>query len=229
MDRKTTQHISENGIESTGRYYGLYEGIVINNDDPEKRGRLQVKIPSILGEQTFEEWIYGKAIFNGKDMGIFSIPSVGSGVWISFINGDAERPIWEMGWFTDKEISQEFKDRYLDGITFKHEKIFIKGKKASIEIFENGDIEVDSKGKITVNALSSIEINALSDIDLKATAGRIGVKNTGISLLQILQELMIVLTTFKVAVGTTPLNTNVFVDTQTAIAQLASKIALLLK
>ena len=221
MDRKTTQHISENGIESVGRYYGLYEGIVVNNNDPEKRGRLQVQIPSIYGDQTFEEWIYGKAIFNGKDMGIFAIPSVGSGVWITFINGDAERPIWEMGWFADKEISEEFKDRYLDGITFKHDKIFIKSKEASIELFENGDIEIDSKGKINVNAFL--------DIDLKSTGGRIGVKNSGLSLLLILQELMVILTTFKVAIGATPLNTNVFADTQALITQLSSKIALLLK
>ncbi len=229
MDRKTAQDISENGIEKTGRYYGLYEGFVINNNDPEKRGRLQVQIPSIFGEQTFEEWIFGKAIFNGNNIGIFAIPSVGSGVWISFINGDSERPIWENGWFADKDISQEFKDRYLDGLTFKHDKIFIKSKEASIELFENGDIEIESKGKITVNAFSTVDIKALSDIDLEATAGRIGVKNTALSLAQILQELMIILTTFKVAIGPTPLNTNVFADTQLAITQLSGKIALLFK
>lgn len=229
MDRKTTQQISEEGIESTGRYYGLYQGIVVNNKDPEKRGRLQVQIPSILGEQTFEEWIYGKSIFNGNEIGIFAIPSVGSGVWISFINGDPEMPIWEMGWFADKEISQEFKERYLDGITFKHDRIFIKSKKASIELFENGDIEIDSKGKIKVNAFSTIDIKALSDIDLTTQAGRIGVKNSTFSLLLILQELMILLSTFKVAVGTTPLNTNVFADTQALINTLSSKIGLLLK
>ncbi|WP_375560261.1 phage baseplate assembly protein V [Bernardetia sp. OM2101] len=221
MDRKFKNAVQEQGLERTGRFYGLYQGLVIENNDPEKRGRLKVKIPSVLGDQVFEKWIYGKSIFNGNNIGIFAIPSVGSGVWITFINGDSSMPIWEMGWFSDKEIPEEFKERYLDGITLKNDRIFIQSKEASIELFENGDIEIDGKGKIT--------INAFSDIDLKSTSGRIGVKNTALSLAQILQELMIVLTTFKVAVGTTPLNTNVFADTQTAITQLSSKIAVLLK
>jgi len=229
MDRKFKSKIQEVGLEEAGRFYGLYHGFVVENEDPEKRGRLKVKIPSVLAEQVFEQWIYGKSIFNSNKIGIFAIPAIGSGVWITFINGDPAMPIWEMGWFADKEIPDEFKERYLDGITFKHDRIFIQSDKASIELFENGDIEIDSKGKINVNAFSTVEIKALSDIDLEATAGRIGVKNTALSLAQILQELMIVLTTFKVAVGSTPLNTNVFVDTQAAITLLSGKIAALLK
>ena len=104
MDRKFKNAIQEQGLEQTGRFYGLYQGIVMENEDPEKRGRLKVKIPSVLADQVFEKWIYGKSIFNGNTICIWAIPSVGSGVWITFINGDPSMPIWEMGWFSDKEI-----------------------------------------------------------------------------------------------------------------------------
>jgi hypothetical protein len=221
MDRKFKSKIQEVGLEEAGRFYGLYHGFVVENEDPEKRGRLKVKIPSVLAEQVFEQWIYGKAIFNSNKIGIFAIPAIGSGVWITFINGDPAMPIWEGGWFADKEIPNEFKERYLDGITFKHDRIFIQSKKASIELFENGNIEIDSKGKIDINSFGDISMNAL--------AGRIGIKNSTTSLLLILQELMVLLSTFKVAIGTTPLNTNVFADTQALIAQLSAKLALLLK
>lgn len=221
MDRKTTQHISEHGIESAGRYYGLYEGIVINNNDPEKRGRLQVKIPSVLGEQTFEDWIYGKAIFNGKDMGIFAIPSVSSGVWITFINGDAERPIWEMGWFTDSEISDEFKERYLNGITFKHEKIFIKSKEASIELFEDGKIEVFSESKI--------DIVAKGDISVFTSGGKIELKNSTQNLKNLLNELKGIIQSLKVAMNGTPISNSLAPDSFTQINLWNTKVNQLLK
>lgn len=213
MDRKTALKINEEGIESTGRYYGLYEGIVINNNDPEKRGRLQVKIPSIYGEQTFEEWIYGKAIFNGKDMGIFAIPSVGSGVWISFINGDAERPIWEMGWFTDSEISEEFKERYLNGITFKHEKIFIKSKEASIELFEDGKIDIVAKG----------------DISVFTSGGKIELKNSTQNLKSLLNELKGIIQNLKVAFNGTPVSNSLTPDSLAQINLWNTKVNQLLK
>jgi hypothetical protein len=31
------------------RFYGLYEGIVINSDDPEKRGRVTLQVPQVTG------------------------------------------------------------------------------------------------------------------------------------------------------------------------------------
>jgi hypothetical protein len=31
------------------KYFGLYRGIVVNNDDPEKRSRVTLRIPQVLG------------------------------------------------------------------------------------------------------------------------------------------------------------------------------------
>ena len=38
-------------------YYGKYRGIVTENDDPQKQGRLKVKIPKLFGDEELE-WAY---------------------------------------------------------------------------------------------------------------------------------------------------------------------------
>ncbi|WP_338813216.1 phage baseplate assembly protein V [Bernardetia sp. Wsw4-3y2] len=221
MDRKFKNAIQEQGLEQTGRFYGLYQGIVIENEDPEKRGRLKVKIPSVLANQVFEKWIYGKSIFNGNTIGIWAIPSVGSGVWITFINGDPTMPIWEMGWFSDKEIPKEFKERYLDGITLKNDRIFIQSKKASIEFFEDGNIEIIANEKIDITANADITVNAQS--------GKIDLKNTSQNLNGLFSELKTILLTLKVALNGTPISNTLTPDTILKVNTWFVKVGQLLK
>ena len=221
MDRQFKNKIQEVGLEEAGRFYGLYHGFVVENEDPEKRGRLKVKIPSVLAEQVFEQWIYGKSIFNSNKIGIFAIPAIGSGVWITFINGDPAMPIWEMGWFADKEIPDEFKERYLDGITFKHDRIFIQSDKASIELFENGNIEIISDKKI--------DITANGDVTVNAGSGKIDLKNSLFNLKGLLTELRSILLTLKVSMQGTPISDGLTPDTIGKLAAWGGKVNQLLK
>ena len=48
--------IAQLGVESLGRYYSIYRGVVTDNEDPEKCNRLKVYVPS-LGVY-IEEWAY---------------------------------------------------------------------------------------------------------------------------------------------------------------------------
>ncbi|TET46792.1 hypothetical protein E3J59_02730 [Candidatus Aerophobetes bacterium] len=92
MIEKTLSQLIEK-IEN--RYYGKYKGIVIDNDDPEKLGRLRVKIPSVLGENVVSGWSMPCVPYGGaNDQGFFFIPEKDAGVWIEFEEGDLEFPIW---------------------------------------------------------------------------------------------------------------------------------------
>ena len=213
MDRQFKNAIQEQGLEQTGRFYGLYQGIVLENEDPEKRGRLKVKIPSVLADQVFEKWIYGKSIFNGNTIGIWAIPSVGSGVWITFINGDPTMPIWEMGWFSDKEIPDEFKERYLNGITLKNDRIFIQSKEASIELFDDGKIDIIGKG----------------DVSVFTSGGKIELKNSTQNLNELLNELKSIVLGLKVTMGGSPISDNLLPDTITRLTSWGGKVNQLLK
>lgn len=95
--------IQENGLEALGRFYATYKGIVANNQDPENLGRLQLKVPQVYGDEAYEYWALPKGIFAGNGIGSFWIPAEGDMVWVSFENGDPRFPIWEYGWWKDKD------------------------------------------------------------------------------------------------------------------------------
>lgn len=101
-------NIQKEGLESVGRYYGIYRGIVANNDDPKNLGRLQLKVPQIYGDDTYEYWAFPIGMYAGKGIGAFFIPNVGDKIWVCFENGDPSFPLWQYGWWGDNsEVPKE--------------------------------------------------------------------------------------------------------------------------
>ena len=75
------------------KYYGKYRGVVVNNIDPEKRGRLLAIVPDV--SSLFPtSWAMPCFPVGGIQMGIFTVPLIGAGVWIEFEQGDPDYPIW---------------------------------------------------------------------------------------------------------------------------------------
>lgn len=87
----------------TAPYWGKYRGTVVNNVDPERRGRLQVSCPRVLGENVLS-WAMPCVPFAGPFEGFYMMPSLLSNVWIEFEAGDPDRPIWVGGFWTDQSI-----------------------------------------------------------------------------------------------------------------------------
>lgn len=84
------------------RFYGKYRGLVVDNDDPEKRGRLRVRVPSLLGAEVVTGWALPCTPYGGMPgQGFLFIPEVEAGVWVEFEQGDLEHPIW-VGTFWSK-------------------------------------------------------------------------------------------------------------------------------
>jgi hypothetical protein len=73
--------------------YGKHRGIVFNNLDPLKLGRIMATVPEVLGEVP-TGWATPCSPYAGPTAGFFSVPPIGSGVWIEFEAGDVSRPIW---------------------------------------------------------------------------------------------------------------------------------------
>jgi len=86
-------------------YYGKYRGRVTNNDDPDKRGRLQLSVPSLLGDHS--NWAMPSVPYAGPDVGLFAIPPVGAGVWVEFEGGDLNHPIWTGCFWASGQIPSE--------------------------------------------------------------------------------------------------------------------------
>jgi uncharacterized protein involved in type VI secretion and phage assembly len=80
----------------TKRFFGKYAGTVLNNIDPERRGRLLLNVPDVLSfvPSTWAEACVPLAGPTGPPMGVYMVPPIGAGVWVEFEQGDPGRPIW---------------------------------------------------------------------------------------------------------------------------------------
>lgn len=85
-------------------FYGKYRGTVINNIDPEQRGRIQVMVPDVSSLLP-TSWALPCAPVGGLQMGVFAVPVIGAGVWVEFEHGDPDLPIWSgCFWGTAAEV-----------------------------------------------------------------------------------------------------------------------------
>jgi len=75
------------------RFYGVYRGVVTDNDDPSSLGRIKANVPSVLGDVE-SSWCMPCVPYAGDQVGIAFLPEVGSGVWIAFEGGDVSYPVW---------------------------------------------------------------------------------------------------------------------------------------
>lgn len=78
------------------KYYGKYRGTVIQNIDPELRGRLQLEVVDVLSlvPTTWAEPCVGLSGPTGPPMGVYMVPPIGAGVWVEFEHGDPSKPVW---------------------------------------------------------------------------------------------------------------------------------------
>jgi hypothetical protein len=83
-------------MNGNGAYWGKYRGTVVQNIDPEQRGRLMVELPDVLSlvPSTWAEPCLPLAGPTGPPMGVYMVPPIGAGVWVEFEHGDPNKPVW---------------------------------------------------------------------------------------------------------------------------------------
>ena len=81
---------------NTRPFWGKYRGTVLNNVDPEMRGRLQITVPDVLNlvPTTWAEPCTPLAGPTGPGMGVYLVPPIGAAVWVEFERGDPNYPVW---------------------------------------------------------------------------------------------------------------------------------------
>lgn len=97
------------------RYYGIYRAQVTDNKDKDERGRVQIIVPSLFGDNNkLPEWATPKdfrASSTGK--GEFYVPDVDDWVYVEFEAGDPRFPVYSGGWHAKDELDADF--AYQDG------------------------------------------------------------------------------------------------------------------
>ncbi len=85
------------------RYFGKYRGKVDSAVDPLRKGRLLVKVPAILGQTGV--WAMPCVPYAGDQVGFYSLPEPGAGVWVEFEGGNLNFPIWTGCFWADGQIA----------------------------------------------------------------------------------------------------------------------------
>jgi hypothetical protein len=80
-------------MNETRRFFGKYRGTVVNNVDPQKMGRIMVSVPDVSGISP-STWAMPCVPVLGMQMGLFTVPQIGSGVWVEFEQGNPDYPVW---------------------------------------------------------------------------------------------------------------------------------------
>lgn len=95
-----------------GRWFGVYVGLVTDNNDPDSKGRVKVALPSIpdTGSDRYEAWARIATLMAGKNRGTWLIPDVDDEVLVVFEAGDPRRPYVLGGLWNGKDAPPESMD-----------------------------------------------------------------------------------------------------------------------
>lgn len=109
-----TQHIVDEGLDSTGRYYSIYRGVVLSTDDPMQMNRLKVYIPSL----DIMEWALPRNQHGSTNSGfrLCPLPDFNDLVYVTFVNGNPGEPLWEFHGWGAEQMPDEFLDENVCGI-----------------------------------------------------------------------------------------------------------------
>ncbi len=138
-------------------------------------------VPDAMGDDE-SGWALPCVPFAGNGMGMFSLPSAGSGVWIEFEHGDLDYPIWTGCWWgSATELPSET-------IAPPYKKVVLKtGAGHSIILDDTpgigGIILQTAEGqKITLNALG-IEINNGQGATIKLTGPQVSINDDALEVI----------------------------------------------
>lgn len=170
------------------RYYGKYAAIVVSNavadlelpNRDKHIGEILVQVPGILedegdGAQPIE--VVAKPCFSP---GFFFVPEPESHVWVEFIAGDIDYPIWTGSWYPVANVPKTFDDQDPDEFikiyrtaaghvlqmdnTEGDEKIVIQHKSATaITIDVDGNVIIEHKGGAKVELKDDTTVEVTSD------------------------------------------------------------------
>src|SRR3989442_5434054 len=184
---------SRESTQEVAKYFGKYAGIVLDHSavpaDAAKRGQIKVRVPGILEEspsgadQAIE--VIARPSFIS---GFFFIPEANAQVWVEFVAGDINFPIWTGVWYPDQAAphtadgSERTRFQKVIRTVSGHvvqiddtngwEQVVIQHKSGSkIEIDHNGKITITDTGNDTSIVSSKISLGTKGGAAQKMVRG----------------------------------------------------------
>lgn len=169
--------ILEQSRRPDSRIYGVVVGIVTDNKDPDKLGRVKVKIPRLSGEDE-SNWARVISFMAGKEMGGFFLPEVNDEVLVAFEYGDINIPyvigsLWngkDSPPLTNDDGKNNFRIiKSRSGHVIRLDDTDGQEKIEIVDKSENNKIIIDTKEK-------KISIKSDKDIEISAPNGKVKIE-----------------------------------------------------
>ena len=162
---------------SDSRIYGVVVGIVTNNKDTEKLGRVKVKIPRLSGEDE-SNWARVTSFMAGKERGAFFLPEVDDEVLVAFEYGDINMPYVIGSLWNGKDVPPENNS---DG---KNNIRVIRSRSGHVITLDDSDgseqikiMDKTQKNMIIIDTKNNtISIKSDKDIELSAPNGKVTIE-----------------------------------------------------
>lgn len=160
---------------------GTYGGVVEDNRDPEKLGRLKVRVPHVFGAVG---GLYGgistenipwamplglPAGLTHQSGGMDWLPNVGDPVMVRFLDGEPEKPVWEWSMQT-QESAKSFKLHSYDKTTNRPNRGALTRYGHTVEWNDSGIIVTTSKGYRML--FTDADVGLDGDILIETQAGQ---------------------------------------------------------
>ncbi len=159
------------------KIYGVVAGIIVNNKDPDKMGRVKVKIPRISGDEE-SNWARVVSFMGGKERGAFFLPEVNDEVLVAFEYGDINMPYIIGSLWNGVDKPPE------ENANGKNNVRIIKSRSGHIIKFDDTEnsekieiVDKTEKNMIIVDTKNNkISIKSDKDIEISAPNGKISIE-----------------------------------------------------
>jgi uncharacterized protein involved in type VI secretion and phage assembly len=197
----TSDDENENlGRPAVARYSGKFAGVVTDNGPPSSgahRGQVTANVPGILEETPDGSGSQPLKVFAAPALppGFFFTPEVGDTIWVEFVNGDINFPIWTGVWYAADASPQTADDaaptkdqkiiRTKSGFVLQFddtsggEKLVIKDKtnQTTITLDSNG-VTVAANNGVTISCGQCSFTLSSSQIQLKGAGATLTVSSS---------------------------------------------------
>ncbi len=145
------------------RYYGVVEGLVTDNIDPDQEGKVKVQFPW-FDDNMVSEWCRVMQPYAGPGYGMFFVPEVGDEVVVAFGHGDMRLPIIMGGVYNGQDKPPTHRDASTD--------LKLIQTKAGHQLLFNDSAD-SHQVKITTKGGHEVDLNDQNQsITIKSTGGQ---------------------------------------------------------
>lgn len=124
-------------------WHGKYRAVVVDINDPERRGRIRVQCPKVLGDY-ISAWCEPCIPYATDFSGDFYVPPLNEAIWVEFEEGNVDKPIWNGGWYKENSspLMPESKPEDYRFISFKNSLIRIGETEFIFELRNEDDSKI---------------------------------------------------------------------------------------